>query len=154
MKKIIDFELKRCIRGRGVKVALGIAAFLAMGHFLSFCVWWVAGELGGVISAEDVEFLAKNPDGAWYIYPACLYEGFIGGEGYTFWNQLYFYLLPLLAVFPFGCSLFQDESTGYLKNVYTSVKKRDFLVAKGIVGFLSGAVCGAAPPPKPAYGSR
>lgn len=145
MKRIICFEWQRCIRSRGTKAALGIAFFLAAGHFLSFCVWFLAYQQGGVIGKEDLELLAKNPDGAWYIYPACLYEGFIGGEGYTFWNRLYFYLLPLLAAFPFGCSLFQDESTGYLKNVYTRVKKRDFLIAKGIVGFLSGTVGAAAP---------
>lgn len=143
MRNMIGFELRRCMRGRGTKAALGIAAFLAAGHFLTFCIWWLAYQQGGVLGTA-LEYLEETPDTC-IAYPACLYEGFIGGEGYTFWNQLYFYLIPLLAALPFGSSFFRDERTGYLKNIYTRVKKRDFLAAKGIVTLVSGAVSAAAP---------
>lgn len=144
MRKIICFELRRCLRGRSGMAALGLAVFLAVGHFLTYCIWWLEYKQGGVIGREALEYLTQNPDTC-LIYPACLYEGFIGGEGYTFWNQLYYYLIPFLAVLPFGHSLFDDERTGYLKNIYTRIKKKDFLIAKGLVTFFSGAVYAGMP---------
>lgn len=138
------FEGKRCVRSWGVKGAVLLAVLLAGGHFLGYCVWFLVREQGGIISREDREILEQ---GAAYIgiYPATLYEGFIGGEGYTFFNQLYYYMIPILAVLPYGASFFQDEDSGYLKYIYSMKKKSRYLLAKYAVTFLSGAVAAALP---------
>ena len=125
-----------------MRMVLLNSLLLALGHFLTFCVWYTWYKTGGVVSADDVKCLADNPDTC-LIYPACLYEGFIGGEAYTFWNQIYFYILPIFAALPFGSSYFQDETTGYLKQIYTRVGKMKYLMAKLFVTFCSGALGGA-----------
>lgn len=134
---MLRFEISRCWHGRGLKFSLLISSLLAAGHFCAFCLWFLQGQQGGVLSAEYQEWIRQGID-AGSIYPATLYEGFIGGEGYTFFNQLYFYLIPIIAVLPFGASFFQDEQSGYLKHIYTRKKKSSYLVCKYAVTWMSG----------------
>lgn len=142
MKEMIRFEAKRCAGSRETKLVVLFSFLIALGHFLSFCIWYVGYRQGGVMGAEELKYMADNPDFN-TVYPACLYEGFIGGEAYTFWNSVYFYILPVLAALPFGWSYFQDETTGYLRQIYSRVSRSQYLTAKMIVTFCSGAVGGA-----------
>ena len=141
MKEMIRFEAKRCTGSRETKLVVLFSFLIALGHFLSFCIWYVGYRQGGVMGAEELKYMADNPDFN-TVYPACLYEGFIGGEAYTFWNSVYFYILPVLAALPFGWSYFQDETTGYLRQIYSRVSRSQYLTAKMIVTFCSGAVGG------------
>lgn len=134
---MLRFEGSRCWHGRGFKAALFFSFLLAASHFCAFCLWYLQGQQGGPLSAEFQEWIKQGIDAS-TIYPATLYEGFIGGEGYTFFNQLYFYLIPIIAVLPFGASFFQDEQSGYLKHIYTKKKKSSYLACKYAVTWLSG----------------
>ncbi|MDE6852151.1 MAG: hypothetical protein K2J67_06635, partial [Lachnospiraceae bacterium] len=67
------------------------------------------------------------------------------GECYTFFNQLYYYMIPILAVLPFGVSFLQDEESGYLKCIYTKRKKTTYLISKYVVTFLSGGIAAGLP---------
>lgn len=136
---MVRFELSRCLRGKGVKLAVFLAVLLAAGEFFGYRVLF-----------QEMKELAKelrkqqgiNPSG---LYPSSLYEGFINGDGFTIFNQLYYYLFPILAVLPFGCSFFTDENTGYLKYIYSQKRKEGYLLAKYMAAFLSGAVAGVLP---------
>lgn len=136
---MLTFEYKRCLHSRGLKVSLSLSLLLALGHFCAYCLWFLQGQQGGPLSMEYQELLSQGNDAS-SIYPATLYEGFIGGEGYTFFNQLYFYLLPVIATLPFGSSFFTDEQSGYLKYIYTKKTKISYLTSKYIITFLSGGV--------------
>ncbi len=107
------FELKRCMKGRGFKAAFLISLILAAGHFTAFCICFLHNEYGGIITDKEAVKLLKAGQSVLGIYPANIFEGFIGGEQYTFWNGVYFYLLPIIAVLPFGTSFFEDEDSGY-----------------------------------------
>ena len=133
------FEGRRCWHSRGLKAAMILSFLLALGHFCAFCLWFLEGEQGGPLSVEFQELIKQGID-AGDIYPATLYEGFIGGEGYTFFNQLYFYLIPIIAVLPFGASFFQDEQSGYMKHICTKKKKGSYLACKYAVTFMSGGI--------------
>lgn len=136
---MIRFELSRCLRGKGIKLAVLLAVLLAVGEFFGY----------HVIYKDILKFMkAYQLEGGDYAvgsYPPSLYEGFINGEGYTFLNTLYYYLFSLLAVLPFGTSFFRDEASGYLKYIYTKKKKSQYLLAKYIVTFLSGAFLAVLP---------
>lgn len=138
------FEKIRCMRGKGTKTVLFLTGLLVLGHFLGFCIWYVGMEKGGVISSDNQYLLDHGLD-SMYVYPETLYEGFIGGECYTFFNQLYYYMIPILAVLPFGASFLQDEESGYLKYIYTKQKKIRYLVCKYVITFLSGGIAVALP---------
>lgn len=139
------FELKRCMKGRGFKAAFLISLILAAGHFTAFCICFLHNEYGGIITDKEAVKLLKAGQSVLGIYPANIFEGFIGGEQYTFWNGVYFYLLPIIAVLPFGTSFFEDEDSGYLKNIYIKKKKEIYLVCKFIVTFISGGIAAGLP---------
>lgn len=131
---MVKSEAKRCLHGRGMKLALLLSLFLALGQF------YAEGRM--VRQWEKEAGMAVLEDGSYMIgiYPMTLYESFIGGEFFTFFNRLYYYILPLLAVLPFGVTFFTDEASGYLKYIYTRKKKEQYLAAKYTVTFASGAV--------------
>lgn len=79
MKEMIRFEAKRCTGSRETKLVVLFSFLIALGHFLSFCIWYVGYRQGGVMGAEELKYMADNPDFN-TVYPACLYEGFIGGD--------------------------------------------------------------------------
>ena len=143
MRQILNFEWKRCIRGKEFKMALVLSCVLALGHFFTFCIWYVDHSMGGVIDDVNRSLMITHPD-ATTVYPYSLYEGFIGNEGITFWNELYYYMIPVLAALPFSASFFEDERSGYLKNMLTRVPKGKVWTAKAIVTFCSGAITGSA----------
>lgn len=127
-------EIRRCLHGRGMKLVVILSLCLALGQF------YVQSRM---VRLHDKEMkTAVQEDGSYMagVYPMTLYEAFIGGENYTFFNQLYYYILPLLAVLPFGVTFFTDESSGYLKYIYSRVKKLHYLAAKYAVTFVSGAI--------------
>ena len=107
------FELKRCMKGRGFKAAFLISLILAAGHFTAFCICFLHNEYGGIITDKEAVKLLKAGQSVLGIYPANIFEGFIGGEQYTFWNgvssdlhrRMRFYalqegLLPPVKTFP------------------------------------------------------
>lgn len=139
------FELKRCMKGRGFKAAVVISLILAAGHFIAFCICFLHNEYGGIITDKAAAKMISEGQSVLGIYPANLYEGFIGGEQYTFWNGVYFYLLPIIAVLPFGTSFFEDEESGYIKNIYVKKKKEIYLGCKYAVTFISGGIAAGLP---------
>ena len=70
--------------------------------------------------------------------PGYLFSQWIGGNFTRVHNQLYFNLLPIIAILPFGLSYFSDVKGGYIKNVCIRVKRSKYLNAKYIAAFLSG----------------
>ncbi|RKI42616.1 hypothetical protein D7V86_19125 [bacterium D16-51] len=136
---MIRFELNRCLRGKGIKLAVLLAVLLAAGEFFGYRILFQeTKEIADEIRRQQ----GFSPSG---LYPSSLYEGFINGDAFTIFNLLYYYLFPILAVLPFGCSFFTDENSGYLKYIYSQKKKENYLLAKYTAVFLSGAVAGILP---------
>lgn len=131
---MVQNEIKRCLHGRGMKLAILLSLFLAAGQCCA---------QSHMLRSHDRQMRqAVMEDGSYPVgvYPLTLYEAFIGGERFSFFNELYYYIIPLLAVLPFGVTMFTDEECGYLKYIYSRVKKIHYLLAKYMVTFLSGAV--------------
>lgn len=51
MKEMIRFEAKRCAGSRETKLVVLFSFLIALGHFLSFCIWYVGYRQGGVMGA-------------------------------------------------------------------------------------------------------
>lgn len=124
--RIVKEECCRALSGRNMKICLLISFLLAAGQMACFYYFHM----------QEVEFLE---------YPTVLYEGYIGGEGYTFFNELYFSLIPILAAFPFAGSFYYDTKTGYIKNLCCRVPKSKYLLAKYLAVYISGAVGAVLP---------
>ena len=82
----------------------------------------------------DMEIISGNP--MWQM--ASLYNYWIGGESGTLGYACFFFLLPLLAVLPYGWSYCEESRKNYLKLPVIYGGRRQYFLAKYIAAFLAG----------------
>lgn len=126
MKQIYKIELKRAFSGKRLLIALGIGMMISICHLI---LW-----LPEVVSTA--KYLDTEKQGLYY--PLTVFYGWIGANTITWQQYLYFLLFPLLASLPYGVSLFEDRKNGFIKNILTKCRKRDYYRAKYISVFLTG----------------
>lgn len=81
----------------------------------------------------------RNPDLPLFGF----YKAWVGGDGLSLAALLFYTLLPVATALPFGWSYYVERKNGYLKNVYSRIDRKIYLVGKTIAVFLSGtAVAG------------
>lgn len=83
---------------------------------------------------ECMEIIGGNP--MWEM--AGVYNYWIGGESQTMGYALFFFLLPLLAVFPYGWSYCVESRSGYSKLPIVHSGRKEYFGAKYLVVFCSG----------------
>lgn len=74
------------------------------------------------------------------VYPLGVFEKWIGGEAYSIYPELYFFIAPLLSSIPYGASLAEELKIGYIRNVCVKIKKEQYFLAKYIVAFTTGLI--------------
>ena len=137
--RILRLELKRAFGSREMKISLLLGMLLVIGQVIGFYTMHLEN------GALDQQW--RLEDGAYEVgvLRDTLYQSFIGGEGFTFFNELYFSLLPILAAFPFAGSFFKDRESGYMKNLCCRMDRTRYHLAKYIAVFLSGGVAAGFP---------
>lgn len=65
--------------------------------------------------------------------------------GNSMWREVFFLLLPLLAVVPYSCSLRTEKIDGLLNQAYIRIPRGQYLLAKGIAAFCTGAAVAVIP---------
>ncbi len=126
MKELLKIELKRGFQNYAFLIAVLIGVLITVSHYIM-----------NVIPMVQYLDLYKQPEEI-MLYPHSVFNKWIGGESHTVQPTLYFMLLPLLAVFPYGDSFFMDEKSGFVKNLFLKTEKRNYFVSKYIAVFLSG----------------
>lgn len=128
--KILREECHRALSGRAMRLCLLVGLLLVVGQVVCFDVHLQEGQ----------EILKDSPELAEGHFPNVLYESYLGGEGFTFFWELYLSLFPIIAVIPFAGSFYRDIEGGYIKNLCSRVPKSKVLLAKYIAVFMSGAI--------------
>lgn len=116
-------EMRRVWRGKKFLIAIGIGFVIAVGQYLQNVL-------------PMVKYLAIDLEKG--VYPHSVFNKWIGGEYYTLWPMLFYFILPVLASFAHGDSFYQDIQSGYIKNICTRVEKKTYLKAKFVAVYLSG----------------
>ena len=127
MIPVLKLELKRGFTGKGFWTAVMAGLVLTMSQL--FQMW------------ERIRrFLALQEQigtGLSYISESAFHMSF--GFDFDFSGRtLYYYLVPLLAVFPHAASYLSDRKQGYIKNILTRTEKTHYYHAKYFAIFLSG----------------
>lgn len=130
---MLKIELKRAFVNRSFIFALIIGTAICLWHFYENVFPYVI----------DSSYLAIEADNTFF--PVISFNCWIGGNFVPIQSYLYFLILPLIATLPYGNSYVSDKRTGYIKNIYTRVKKGNYLIAKYISVFLSGAIAVVVP---------
>lgn len=130
--KIFKIELKRAVINKNMLITLLVGIAITLPHTISNFINEKA--YMNYISAMDLTSGADLTSlyGRWFGMSSILQE-------------MYFYILPVLAVYPAAMIYFRDRKSGYLKNLYTRCSKKKCLLAKYIAVFISGGIAAAAP---------
>lgn len=134
MKQLIKLEIGRAFHGRMFYISILIGSILSLLQII-FHVIPDSMEIDLYLTEKDLPLL----------YPGWLFSSWLGGNVFDIESFLFYLLLPILAVLPFGDSYFTDRKSGYLKNVYIRTKKKNYLTAKGAAAFLSGGTAVVIP---------
>lgn len=122
---MLKIELKRAFKSRTFQVAILIGLIISLGQYFQNVV--------PMVKYLDMD-LEKN------VYPHSIFNKWMGGEYYTVWPMLFYFILPVLAVLPYGDSFYSDIQTGYVKNIFTRMDKKKYLKSKLAAVCLSAAV--------------
>ncbi len=133
MKDILKIELKRAFTSKGMLLAVLIGCVLSAAQ--------VIGDQIPVYLRNEAMDFAKWP----IVQPAVVSETWIAGNGGNIEGFIYFLLVPVFAMLPFGTSYFTDGDSGFLKNIYTRCGRKGFLQAKYFSAFISGGAAVAIP---------
>lgn len=132
--KIIKTELKRAFHNPLFFLSVLISCSLILFYFLHF-----VKTRSGV--NERILAGASFPND----YFEVSYTAWIGGPQTSFWQKLFFWILPFLATLPYAHSFYEDVHSGYLKNILIRSRRKAYLLAKYAATFLSSAAATAIP---------
>lgn len=135
MKAIYTNEIKRAFNTIGMKLALLVGCALS--------IWHVITVIMPISEGQNYELSADVIDDLYV--PISLFSTWMGNELFPIQSYIFYLILPLLAVLPFGSSFFEDIKSGYIINVCTRVEKKIYFKAKYLAVFLSGGVTVVAP---------
>ena len=135
MKEIYTNEIKRAFNTIGMKLALLVGCALS--------IWHVITVIMPISEGQNYELSANAIDDLYV--PISLFSTWMGNELFPIQSYIFYLILPLLAVLPFGSSFFEDLKSGYIINVCTRVEKKIYFKAKYLAVFLSGGVAVVAP---------
>lgn len=135
----IKIEYQKMKLSSGIKIAVVIGLILALGDF------WYFYKTFYHMFLNEVEESVNGGKYAELIYPPTAIRAWMGSDFTSVFVQLLYLLMPVIAVIPFGASLYVENKSGYVKNVYTKTNKRNYLCGKYIVAFISGGFVSALP---------
>ena len=125
----IKSELYKATHNKYFIIALMLAFFI---QILSFAQFY-----GYIIEAEQVKTMADTMPTLYDNYS--VYVNWIGHEGISTGFYLAAYMLPLIAVLPFGWSLFSEINNNYQNNMICRLGKTKYFTSKYIAVFFTGA---------------
>ena len=130
MKAVLKIEFQRLFRSVTFYISLGIGLILTMTQFVM------------VGLQESMHILdAYSPKGI--SEPYGVFSSYFGMAGPPLvYRQIYYLILPILAVFAYATTFCADHNSGYVKNLYTRTNKKYYYAAKYIVSLYRGRTCG------------
>lgn len=126
MRRLLKEELGRGFGGIGFRISLLMGGMIAITHVIQYGI------------SNHILLLSMDYDNNSLLYPLTVIENWLAGNSYNLQSFVYFLLFPLLAVIPYGISYFDDRKKGVLHNIFTRCPRRQYLISKFLVTFLSG----------------
>lgn len=133
MREILKLELRRAFKGKGMIFAIIVGCAITITHVIQYQI--------PAYQMNLQQNFIECPQG----YPLVVSDTWMAGNSFNIESFLYFLVLPIIAVIPFGTSYFADRNGGFLKSVYMRISRKEYLTAKYIATFLSGGAAVALP---------
>lgn len=130
MKTVWKLEFRRLFHSKGLHFSLAVGVILV--------VWLFIQEIVSLHQFEEEYALYGNKVQGYLHYPKTLYNSFIGLEYDGLPPIILYTLFPLLVTLPYASSYFQDRKSGYVKNIFVRVDRKQYYTVKFAVVFFSG----------------
>ena len=114
MNKILKIEFKKMLISKGFKMAMIIDLILVFCQAVNF---YFNSYLGQKYNFDEAASGGKYNG---LVYPTVMIQGWLGQDYASFFLNLFYMLFPIIAVIPYGSSLYHESSSGYLKNICIS----------------------------------
>ena len=128
MNQLFKIEFRRAVKGKGMIISLVIGTLISVAHVIQYII--------PLAQANATKFFVEYP----ILSPNNVAESWMGGNPANLEGFLFFLILPLLACMPFGASYFEDYNSGFIKNIYMRVSKKEYLLVKYVVTFLLAGI--------------
>lgn len=131
MTNIYTTEIKKALSTKWFFVALGIGCALAVATFALNAALDFQGQQRGLPLLDRVSMM---------LGPLSCFKYWIVTDYLQPTTDLFFLLVPLLAVLPYAWSFASERNTGSIKNALTRTSRKSYFVAKYLATFLSGGL--------------
>lgn len=135
MKSVVKIELERAFKNKKMLMVLLIEIALIAYDFYSY---------GLQIHNKTIPFLLSNASSGKVDNIPGVYAVWVGLHNGQVRTILYS-IIPILAAFPYGDSLYKDEVNHYNYSIITRTKRSNYYIAKLAAMFVSGGVCAVFP---------
>ena len=105
MRQVVSLELKKAFRTKGFYIALMVGLLISLYHTV-----WIYRNVYAPnnVEYEKVTELGEMDKEYGYWYEIGVLDGWLGTELLSPCNQLFYLLLPFLAVLPYGSQVFSE----------------------------------------------
>lgn len=131
LKKCIKIELKKALCNKMAVVAFIFVIALSVMHAIG-----VINTYNHFMNALESGNLPGNP----MITAVSLFARWIGADVTSFESNVFFFLIPIVAVLPYGWSLAGEMHSGYTKNIVCRMERKYYFISKYVAVFISAAV--------------
>ncbi len=124
--KCFKIEIERAFKNKYMILSIVVGNLIGIVHFM----------LSVVPKAIHIEEYLKSG------YPPSVYNNALILDFGTYYNTVFYFVVPLICALPFAMSYFEDVESGYIKNICIRTNKKVYLVSKYFSVFISaGVVC-------------
>lgn len=131
LKRSIKIEIKKAVFNKMSLVTIIIALVLVLYHAVTVITGYHT-----FYSLYEAGLSTGNP----MITSDSLFCRWLGADVASFSTSAFFFLLPLIAVLPYGWSLVGEMNSGYTKNILYRSSRKTYFLSKYVAGFMSGAL--------------
>lgn len=136
MADLVRIELRKALKNKWFFIAVGLGCVLAL-----------ASAVGGALTEFQAQSIGLRSIDVTYmeLAPLSLYKFWIVTDYLQPATDLYFLLLPLLAVLPYSWSLASEFKSGSVRNTVIRTTRVRYFAAKYAAAFLAGALAVTIP---------
>lgn len=121
MIKLLKLDFKRVMFSRQFTIVILVSVLISVLH----------------VCTEVLPYTKHYTEGASYFSP---FVKWISVDSFSTFGSLFFMIFSVLASIPYSDSYWIDKSSGFVKNIYTKVKKTDYFLSKYITNFIIGGI--------------
>lgn len=131
--ELLFIELKRAVFNKGMLLSFLISGVLVFMHCYKHLGLWMEYELPESMKEMYSNQAKTSPLNMWIIDIASPYLYYL------------YYVVPFLAVLPYGLNFYRECKTGNIKNMLVRMERKKYVTTKYVATYISGGIAAIMP---------